>query len=129
MCLVVLWSGRSCPVSLCLIVSPAALDLYIVLKLLFNFFDNTKKKVQNILGGGLFLVCFFKHVFKFLMVDFLFPACGFCGFRVLVAFVAVGFLAFVNCALLLAFVAFGFLAFCFLALCCNHCADKEYHIN
>ena len=54
---------------------------------------------------------------------------AFVAFVVLVAFVALGFLAFVNCALLLAFVAFGFLAFCFLALCCNHCADKEYHIN
>ena len=76
MCLVGLvgFVGRSCPVSLCLIVSPAALDLYIVLKLLFNFFDSTKKKVQNILGEGYFLVCFLKHVFKFLMVDFLFSS-------------------------------------------------------
>ena len=64
MCLVGLvgFVGRSCPVSLCLIVSPAALDLYIVLKLLF------------ILGEGYFLVCFLKHVFKFLMVDFLFSS-------------------------------------------------------
>ena len=57
------WSGRFCPVSLCLIVSPDALDLYIVLKLLFNFFDDIKKKVQNILGEGYFLAYFFKTCF------------------------------------------------------------------
>ena len=76
------------------------------------------KRMCFLLEGYVFFVFLFFDFF-FLLIVFLFSS---------VAFVALGFLLWIvfSCWLLLILASW---LFCFLALCCNQCADKEYNIS